>query len=174
MNPESQLPLVAPVPNFLTMLSSMLEKAIEKDGWVFSLGENVCTSDDLFATDALLSIWLNRGGVLMKEAMNGEAAPMKYMDDIQSCCGVQAVVPGEGTAPLPIWFCFIHAAVEDWRNQPEFAHLIEEKKPIPVDALMNEWRYLFENRLIDRVSVPAPTVKINKVLSELLGEKTSK
>lgn len=169
MNSQTELPIVPPVKNFISTLSSSLEALLEKDRWSFSLQGKVCSPEELTASDALLSVWMHRGTCLMKEAFETEP-PMLYMDNPESCCGVVPLVSSEGTAPLPIWICFIHAAIEDWRNQPQYAHLLEAKEPIPMDDLWNEFMYVSENRLIPRISPPKPVVEMSNILNRLLGE----
>ena len=132
-------------PEFAARLSAALRAALDKSGWRFSCEGDEFTSEEITAPDGLLPMWIHRGQSLMRKAMGGNAGDMAFRIDGKALCGVLPE-PQADSASLPVWACFVHFALEEWRGR--HAELAAKGAPVPMDELYQNWRTLVQSNQV--------------------------
>lgn len=142
-------------PDFADTLSTTLRLALERSGWRFSYENDEFTAEEVTAPDGLLPMWVHQGQAIMRQSMGGNAGDMAFRLDGRALCGVLPE-PQENSASLPVWACYVHFAIEQWRER--HMDLVKKGEPIPLDELYQNWRSLVQSNQI-KLLPPAPVVQ---------------
>ena len=170
MNDFSSFSVALPA-DFSDKLSSVIRRGLEISGWRFSYEGQEFTAEEVAAPDGMLPMWIHQAQGLMAEALGGEAPGMTYRIDGMALCGVLPA-PQSESASLPVWACFVHYALEQWRAD----HKLELTKgqPAPMDVLYQKWRGIVTSNQVELLpALPMPSAAMGAFAGGYSGSTES-
>lgn len=148
-------------------LSKVIQEAIDRHGWVFTMQSEVLTSEEVASPNGFLPLLLESASLVAGKSL-GDKWPFvsKYEYDQSALCQMLPIQEMMNKYPISILALSIDFALEEKvkdtiKAQPP--KLSKEMPSVPLDDWMNKFIERYQSKLIDVVSPSIPTPQSSNI-----------